>query len=131
MFLQINYRAESKLIDLSDEELYDDKLFIAKSEFKVHIRYNICLNSYAVINCFYLPYLVLDEFKINDRVGRKLVFLTGSGAIVPPHQFIDVVKQFIGCACFSMKMVFTDDKEPSSETALVSQCNEKLSFLCQ
>lgn len=63
---------------------------------------------------------VLDEYEITDRNGRKLNFLTTMGAVIPPSSIFSIIEQYKNCACFALNMVFTDTKEPSSVTAIVS-----------
>ena len=63
---------------------------------------------------------VLDEFNEKDRGNRKLVLLTPAGSIVPPHQMKDIVNQFKGCGCWSLKIMFTDSVQMvASALALV------------
>lgn len=64
---------------------------------------------------------VLDEFGVADRTGRKLVLLTPAGSMVPPHELKDIVQQFKGCGCWTLKIMFTDSIEQSSALGLV--CN--------
>lgn len=63
---------------------------------------------------------VLDAFDIKDRAGRKLLFLSQAGSVIPATQLSKVVEQFKGCGCFLLRMVFNDEKEDSSDLSAVS-----------
>lgn len=68
----------------------------------------------------YVTILVLDAFGVSDRSGRKLMFLTHTGSVIPPLQLKKVIDQFQNCGCFVLKMVFTDHKESQSDLSVVS-----------
>lgn len=63
--------------------------------------------------------LVLDEFSEEDRSNRKLVLLTPAGSIVPPHELKNIVNQFKGCCCWTLKLMFMDSAQPSNGLASV------------
>lgn len=63
--------------------------------------------------------LVLDEFNEKDRSNRTLVLLTPAGSIVPPHDLKNIVNQFKGCCCWTLKLMLTDSVQPLSGLALV------------
>lgn len=62
---------------------------------------------------------MLDEFGENNRANRKLVLQTPAGSIVPPHQLKNIVQQFKGCGCWTLKLKFEDWIRPASALALV------------
>lgn len=85
-----------------------------------HERYTILKLSSEIIYIWLIVItLVLDEFNEEDRSNRKLVLLTPAGSIVPPHELNNIVNQFKGCCCWTLKLMFTDSVQPSNGLALV------------
>lgn len=70
-----------------------------------------------------ISYLVLDEFEIVDRKIRILRLLTPAGSVIAPEQLSEVIEQFKNCGCFTMRLVFTDFKEPPTDLAIVCEFN--------
>lgn len=62
---------------------------------------------------------VLDAFGVTDRAGRKLIFMTQAGSVIPAPSFPNIVQQYKNCGCFALTMVFTNHKEPQSDLAVV------------
>lgn len=85
-----------------------------------HERYSISKLSLEIIYIYSIVIsLVLDEFDEIDRSNQTLVLLTPAGSIVPLHDLGDIVKQYSGCCCWTLKLMFTDLVQPTSDLALV------------